>query len=82
MDPEIKEGDLVLICPVSADEVKNGDIIAITNGKGARQLRRVTFNEHQTILTADNSAYPVIVWTEEEHKPKIIGRVKEIIRRR
>ena len=81
MDPEIKEGDLVLICPVSADKVKNGDIVAIANGKGARQLRRVTFNGRQTILTADNLAYPVIVWTEQD-KPKIIGRVKEIIRSR
>ena len=81
MDPEIKEGDLVLICPVLVEEVKNGDIIAITNGRGARRLRRVTFNGDQTILTAENSAYPVMIWKKED-KPKIIGRVEEIIRSR
>ncbi|MBA7639631.1 LexA repressor [subsurface metagenome] len=81
MVPEIKEGDLVLICPVLVNEVKSGDIVAITNGKGVRRLRRVTFEGDHTILTADNPAYPVMVWKKED-KPKIIGRVEEIIRRR
>jgi len=33
------------------------------------------------VLTAENSAYPVIIWRKED-EPKIIGRVKEIIRRK
>lgn len=81
MAPEIKKGDLLLICPVEIDKVENGDIVAITNGQGIRRLRRVTFESDEIILTAENSTYPVMVWKKED-KPEIIGRVKEIIRRR
>ena len=63
------------------DKVENGDIAAVVNGKGEKEVRRVTIRNDQMILTAENSAYPVIVW-EKKDKPKIIGRVKEIIRRR
>jgi len=45
-------------------------------------VRRVTIREDQIILIADNPVYPAIVWEVEKDKPKIIGRVKEIIRRR
>lgn len=81
MAPEIKKADLLLIYPSEIDKVKNGDIVAITNGKGVRRLRRVTFEGDQIILSAENSAYPIVVWKKKD-KPKIIGRVKEIIRRR
>jgi len=81
MAPEIKKGDLLLIYPGEVDKVKNGDIVAITNGKGVRRLRRVTFEGDEIILSPENSAYPIMVWKKED-KPKIIGRVKEIIRRR
>ena len=81
MAPEIKKGDLLLIYPSEIDKVKNGDIVVITNGKKVRRLRRVTFEGNEIILSPENSAYPIIVWKKED-KPKIIGRVKEIIRRR
>ncbi len=41
----------------------------------------MTFQADEIILTAENAKYPVIVWTAEDDV-KIIGRVKEIIRRR
>lgn len=81
MAPQIKRGDLVLIFPSEIEKVKSGDIVAIRNNKGEGQLRRVTLYRDQFILTAENSAYPVLVWTTEEDKPKIIGRVKTAVRR-
>ena len=50
-------------------------------GKGEKEVRRITLRRDQVILTPDNPAYPIIV-SEAKDKPKIIGRVKEIIRRR
>jgi len=79
MSPEIKKGDLLLIAP--GEKVENGDIAAVVNRKGEKEVRRVTIREDQIILIAENPVYPVIVW-EKKDKPKIIGRVKEIIRRR
>jgi len=79
MSPEIKKGDLLLITPDG--KVESGDIAAVANGKGEKEVRRVTIRNDQMILTAENPVYPVIVW-EKKDKPKIIGRVKEIIRRR
>jgi len=79
MSPEIKEGDLLLICP--EEKVESGDIVAIKNNKDEKEVRRVTFQPDQIILTAENPIYPVRVWRKED-EPKIIGRVKEIIRRR
>lgn len=79
MSPEIKKGDLLLIYP--NDKLENGDIAAVVNSKGEKEVRRVTMRENQVILTPDNPIYPTIVW-EAKDKPKIIGRVKEIIRRR
>lgn len=80
MSPEIKKGDLLLIAP--SEKVENGDIAAVVNHKGEKEVRRVTIREDQVILTAENPVYPVIVWMSKIDKPKIIGRVKEIIRRR
>ena len=80
MAPEIKRGDLVLICPSKIEKVKNGDIVAIRNNKGDCQLRRVTLYRDQFILTAENSAHPVLVWEAEEYELKIIGRVKGTMR--
>jgi len=79
MSPEIKKGDLLLIAP--NEEVKNGDIAAVVNHKGDKEVRRITIREDQMILAPENPTYPIIVW-EAKDKPKIIGRVKEIIRRR
>ncbi|MQY69617.1 MAG: hypothetical protein GH145_01975, partial [Firmicutes bacterium] len=79
MSPEIKNGDLLLIYP--NEKVENGDIAVIVNNKGQKEVRRVTFQADEIILTAENAKYPVIVWTAEDDV-KIIGRVKEIIRRR
>ncbi len=79
MTPEIKKGDLLLIAP--NETVENGDIVAIVNGKGEKEVTRVTIRKDEIILTPDNPAYPTIIW-ETKDKPKIIGRVKEIIRRR
>lgn len=81
MAPEIKKGDLLLICPSHIDKIKSGDIVAIRNSKGIRRLRRVVLEHDQIILIPENSNYPVMVWRKED-KPEIIGRVKEIIRRR
>lgn len=79
MSPEIKDGDLLLIYP--NDKIKNGDILIIRNNKEEKEVRRITIQPHQIILTAENAAYPVRAWRKED-EPKIIGRVKEIIRRR
>lgn len=79
MSPEIDNGDLLLIYPNA--KVENGDIVAIKNNKGEKEVRRVTFKSNQVILTPTNPTCPVIVWTKEE-EPEVIGRVKEIIRRR
>jgi len=79
MSPEIKDGDLILVYP--NEETKSGDIVVIRNNKDQKEIRRVTFQPDQIILTAENASYPVIVW-REENGPQIIGRVKEIIRRR
>lgn len=79
MSPEIKKGDLLLISP--NDKVENGDIGIVANNKGEKEVRRITFGPDQVILTAENPIYPVIIWMKKD-KPKIIGRVKEIIRRR
>lgn len=78
MSPEIKEGDLLLVYP--NDKVENGDIVVVKN-KNEKEVRRITLQPDQIILTAENPVYPVMVWRQED-KPKIIGRVKEIIRRR
>ena len=59
----------------------HGDIAAVINGKGESEVTRVTIRKDGIILSPDNPAYPTIVW-EAKDKPKIIGRVKEIIRRR
>ena len=79
MAPEIKKGDLLLITP--NETVESGDIAAVVNGKGEKEVTRITIRKDEIILTPDNPAYPTIVW-EGKDKPKIIGRVKEIIRRR
>ena len=79
MAPEIKKDDLLLIAP--NEKVESGDIAAIVNGKGEKEVTRITIRKDEIILTPDNPAYPTIVW-EAKDKPKIIGRVKEIIRRR
>lgn len=79
MSPEIKKGDLLLISP--NDKVENGDIAVVVNKKGEKEVRRVTIQPDQIVLSADNPVYPVRVWRKED-EPKIIGRVKEIIRRR
>lgn len=79
MSPEIKNKDLLLIEPCPNPE--NGDIVAIKNEKGEKEVRRITRRSDQVILTPENPAYPVIVWIKEEG-PKIIGRVKEIRRTR
>jgi len=81
MAPEIKKGDLLLIYPSHIDKIKNGDIVAIRNNKGTRRLRRVVLEHDQIILIPENSDYPVIIWRKKDG-PEIIGRVKEIIRRR
>jgi len=79
MAPEIKEGDLLLIYP--NDKIKTGDIVIVRNNKEEKEVRRITIQPDQIILTAENPIYPVRVWRKKD-KPKIIGRVKEIIRRR
>lgn len=79
MSPEIKKGDLLLISP--NDKVENGDIAVVANKQGEKEVRRVTIEPDQVILTAENPIYPVIIW-KKKNEPKIIGRVKEIIRRR
>lgn len=81
MSPRIKKGDLLLICPSEINKVKNGDIVIIRNNKGTKRLRRVAFADEQIILIPENSDYPVMIWRKKD-KPEIIGRVKEIIRRR
>ncbi len=50
-----------------APEIKKGDLLLIYPS--------------EINLSPENSAYPIMVWKKED-KPKIIGRVKEIIRRR
>jgi len=79
MAPEIKKGDLLLIAP--NEGVESGDIAAVVNGKGEKEVTRITIRKDEIILTPDNPTYPTIIW-EAKDKPKIIGRVKEIIRRR
>lgn len=79
MSPEIKDGDLLFVYP--DEKVKNGDIVVIKNKKSEKEVRRITIQPDQVILTAENPVYPVRVWRKED-KPEIIGRVKEIIRRR
>lgn len=79
MSPEIKDSDLLLIYP--NDKIKNGNSVIIRNNKEEKEIRPIIIQPDQIILTADNPAYPVIVWRKED-EPKIIGRMKEIIRRR
>jgi len=79
MSPEIKHGDLLLVYP--NEKIENGDIAIVKNKKGEKEVRRINFQPDQIILMCDNPAYPVIVWRKED-EPVIIGRVKEIIRRR
>jgi len=79
MSPYIIKGDLLLISP--NDKVESGDIAAVANGKGEKEVRRVAIRKDQLTLTPLNPTYPMIIW-EAKDKPKIIGRVKEIIRRR
>lgn len=80
MAPYIIDGDLLLIYP--NDKVESGDIAIVANDKDEKEVRRVTIEPDQIILCANNLAYPSIVWRNDKDKPKIIGRVKEIIRRR
>lgn len=80
MAPEIKDGDLLLIYP--NEKLETGDIAVVVNQEGEKEVRRVNIQPDQIILCADNPVYPTLVWRNNEHKPKIIGRVKEIIRRR
>jgi len=80
MSPYIIDGDLLLIYP--NDKVENGDVAIVANGKDRKEVRRVNIQPDQVILICDNPAYPAIVWRNDRDKPKIIGRVKEIIRRR
>jgi len=79
MSPYIIAGDLLLVYP--NDKAGNGDVVIVKNKKGEKEVRRITIQPDQIVLTAENSAYPVIIWRKED-EPKIIGRVKEIIRRR
>lgn len=79
MSPEIKNGDLLLIYPNG--KIKNADIVTIRNNKEEKEVRQVTIQLDQVILTVENPIYPVRVWRKED-KPKIIGRAKEIVRRR
>lgn len=80
MVPYIMDGDLLLIYP--NDKVETGDIAIVRNDKDEKEVRRINIQPDQVILCADNPAYPSIVWRNDKDKPKIIGRVKEIIRRR
>lgn len=79
MSPEIKKRDLLLIVP--NEKVNSRDMVAVVNYKGDKEVHRVTIREDQMILVPENPAYPIIVW-EKKDKPRIIGRVKQIIRRR
>ena len=79
MAPYIIKGDLLLISP--NDKVESGDVAIVVNDKGEKEVRRIVIHENQMTLIPDNPAYPTIIW-EAKDKPKIIGRVKEIIRRR
>lgn len=81
MFPEIKDGDLLLIYP-SQNNPENGDIFVVRNNKGQQEVRRVTNEPDQIVLTADNPVHPVIIWRKDRDEPVIIGRVKELIRRR
>jgi len=56
-------------------------VAIVVNNKGDKEVIRVAIRKDEIILTPDNPAYPTVVW-EAKDKPKIIGRVKEIIRRR
>jgi len=80
MAPYIIKGDLLLISP--NDKTENGDIAIVVNKEGQKEVRRANIQPDQIILIADNPVYPAIVWRKNRDKPKIIGRVKEIIRRR
>ena len=79
MSPEIKKRDLLFIVP--NEKVNSRDMVAVVNYKGDKEVHRVTIREGQMILAPENPAYPIIVW-ERKDKPRIIGRVKQIIRRR
>jgi len=80
MAPEVKTGDLVLICPSEAERVKSGDIVAIRNNKGESRLRRVTPCREGFILTAENSDCPTLVWRTSEDEPEVIGRATGVMR--
>lgn len=57
MPPEIKDSDLLLIYP--NDKIKNADIVIIRNNKEDQEVRPITIQSDQIILTAENPIYLV-----------------------
>lgn len=55
MSPEIKDSDLLLIYP--NDKIKKADIVIIRNNKEDQEVRPITIQSVQIILTAENPIY-------------------------
>lgn len=82
MEPEIRQNDLILLSPRESKNVRDGDIAAIANNRGEVYIRRLTVRHDEYVLTPENAAYPVLVWKIDRDSPRIVGRVKMIVRER
>lgn len=77
MNPEIKNGDVVLI-DIADKELKNGEVYAIQSPDGTRIKRVIRLLDGRVSLSSDNpdrARYPDEIYSGEEvNRLKIIGR--------
>lgn len=67
----IREGDLVLVEPVTASEIEEGDLVVVRNGDGTT-FRRAVRNGQKLLLDPGS---------EEVHASHISGRATSVVRR-
>jgi phage repressor protein C with HTH and peptisase S24 domain len=75
MEPEIKDGEIVVASKIA--HIKDGNICVITFEDGDTCLRRVYFSDHSCTLVSDNKKYPPITYKKSEIK--IIHKIVEKI---
>lgn len=78
MEPELMEGDIVIVKAVPINEVRDGEIVvAIYDNRFF--IKRIHFVDSQVVLLSDNDEYaPIIIDPKERFE--VIGKVVEIRR--
>ncbi len=80
MEPEIKEGDLVLVH--KQDDVENGQLAVVLVNDELGSVKKIIKKENTIVLQAFNPSYPSRIFNNAElAQIRIIGRVIEVKRK-